>query len=161
MRAGGAGADRADDQITQLGRGLERHQVQQHAAQRIHPHQHPLDVELVGEPPASHGTDDGANVQRDHEAEGRPQAVASHSHQLGQPAAERIDHEQAREEGDPEQHRARASPVLEQPGDRRTRHAVGGGHDELGVRRVLDSRLEITGHFGQFAVAAARDQVGH
>ena len=40
-------------------------------------------------------------------------------------------------------------------------YAVGGGHDELGVRRVLDSRLEITGHFGQFAVAAARDQVGH
>ena len=37
---------------------------------------------------------------------------------------------------------------------RRTRHAVGGGHDELGVRRVLDSRLEITGHFGQFALVS-------
>ena len=107
-------ADDEDDHEEQFGRLDVAHQGQRGGAERIEGGQHVLDVKLVAQPCAEHRADDGAQVEQQREGQRGTEAVACHRHQLGQPGAERVHHEQAGEEGNPDHHRAEAATVLEQ-----------------------------------------------
>ena len=87
-------------------------------------------LEAVGQPAATDGTDHRAEVEHQHEGQGGAEAVTGLGHQLGQPGAERIHHEQAHEEGDPEHHGAEAAAVQEQLADRRAFDLLGAGQLE-------------------------------
>ena len=86
--------------------------------QQEHADQHILDAISVRKPAASDGTDHGAKIQHHHESHRRAEAVARAGHQLGQPRGERVDHEQAHEEGDPEHDGAESTPIAEELPDR-------------------------------------------
>jgi hypothetical protein len=118
-------------------------------------------LEPVCQPATADRAGDGAEVQHQHEGQRRAQAVAGAGHQLGQPRAEPVHHEQAHQEGDPEHHRAEAALLLEQVPDRRVVGLVLGGQREPVAQLRQVAWLHLRDDLLQLVDAALLDQERH
>ena len=161
LRADGGSSGQADHDVQQRQRQLVAQRGDRDRRQGVEHDLHHLDVEAVSQPAATDGADHGTEVQHQHEGQGGTQAVAGVGHQLGEPGAQGVDHEQAHEEGDPEHDGAETAAFLEQAAQADGLVlVVGCGQREMVTLLCHIAGLDAMGNLLQIGVAALLDQVG-
>ena len=134
-------------------------QRQRHRCQREKQHQHRARVEAVGKPAAANRADDAADIQKQQKHQAGAEAVARHGHQLGQPRAQTIHHQQAHKKRLKKHQGAQSAVVAEQSRERL-----------LGFLRLVHRQFGIIGqglagergqHFARLGYFALAHQKSH